>query len=70
MIKHEFTYLNKEELEKELEKTKMNIRVQKIVAEFIQEMAKALNISQSMVSKTLNNIRQKYRLYLEKSDKL
>ena len=40
MIKHEFAYLNKEELEKELEKTKMNIRVQKIVAEFIQEMAK------------------------------
>lgn len=40
MIKHEFTYLNKEELEKELKETKMNIRVQRIVAEFIHEMAK------------------------------
>lgn len=35
-----FTYLKKEELEKELEETKTNIRVQRIVAEFIQEMAK------------------------------
>ena len=40
MIKHEFTYLQKEELEKQLQETKMNIRVQRIVAEFIQEMAK------------------------------
>ena len=39
-MEEKFTYLNKEELEKKLEETKTNIRVQRIVAEFIQEMAK------------------------------
>ena len=39
-MEENFKYLNKEELEKKLEETKTNIRVQRIVAEFIQEMAK------------------------------
>ena len=39
-MEEKFRYLNKEELEKKLEETKTNIRVQRIVAEFIQEMAK------------------------------
>lgn len=39
-MEEKFKYLNKEELEKKLEETKTNIRVQRIVAEFIQEMAK------------------------------
>lgn len=39
-MEEKFTYLNKEELEKKLEETKTNIRVQRIAAEFIQEMAK------------------------------
>ncbi len=39
-MEEKFTYLNKNELEKELEETKQNIKVRKIVAEFIQEMAK------------------------------
>lgn len=40
MKKQEFTYLDKEELEEKLEKTKRNFAVQRIMAEFIQEMAK------------------------------
>lgn len=40
MIKQEFTYLNREELEEKLEKTKKNFAVQRIMSEFIQEMAK------------------------------
>lgn len=40
MIKQEFTYLNREELEEKLEKTKRDFAVQRIMAEFIQEMAK------------------------------
>lgn len=40
MIKQEFTYLNREELEEKLEKTKRNFAVQRIMAEFIQEMTK------------------------------
>lgn len=40
MKSENFTYLNKEELENKLEETKRNIEIQKIMAEFIQEMAK------------------------------
>ena len=40
MKSENFTYLNKNELQKKLEETKRNFEVQKIMAEFIQEMAK------------------------------
>ena len=40
MKEEKFTYLDEEKLEKNLEETKQNIKIQKIMAEFIQEMAK------------------------------
>lgn len=76
MKKEDFIYLDKEELKKSLEETKKNIKVQRIVAEFIQEMAKKghKNINKR-IEKDLQNfldareIEYKYTFYCNNNKK-